>query len=452
VLVKDNIDVADLPTTGGSVALAAHVAAADSFVTKKLRDAGAVILGKGTMTEFAGFMSTAMPAGYSSLGGFGFNPFDPRPDPRPAPFDDGRPVLSPGGSSSGPAIAVNASLVAAAVGTDTSGSLLTPAVQNSLVGLRPTLGLVSRSGILPITSDQDTAGPIARSVKDAAIVLGAIAGYDENDPATSACLSPGNCYDDYTPFLHKHALQNARVAVPRFPYWSGLTPAQTAALEGAIAILRDEGAYVDDPHEFGGLPPELAFPPCLAYGQPDCSTVMLYGFKRDLNAYLANADSGDEASSLAAILAFNSAHADVALKYGQTILDAADRMDTSPGSADTLRYEEDRAREVLELRAALDAVYDGPDGITGTDDDFDVVLFPTGRGSNLTARAGYPAITVPVGFVPNITNPPLPADFEAKPAPYGIGLTARAFQEPRLIAIAYAFERATQFRQAPELQ
>ena len=199
VILKDNIDTADMPTTAGSVALGGSVPPHDAFVTAKLRAAGAIILGKGTLTEFANFLSsTGMPTGYSSQlrvqlidsggdaarVGYGFNPFDPRTDPRTA-FNDGRPALQTGGSSSGPGIAVSANLATVGVGTETSGSILSPATQNLLVGIKPTVGLVSRRGIVPITADQDTAGPLARTVTDAAKLLGVLPGYDPADPATA---------------------------------------------------------------------------------------------------------------------------------------------------------------------------------------------------------------------------------------------------------------------------
>ena len=172
MLLKDNIDTADMPTTAGSVALDGSIPPDDAFITRKLRAAGAIIIGKATLTEFANFIAIGMPTGYSSLGLFGFNPYDPRP----LPGGDGRPVLQTGGSSSGSGIAVNANLAAVAVGTETSGSILSPASANGVVGIKPTVGLVSRDGIIPITADQDTAGPIARTVTDAAILLGVIAG------------------------------------------------------------------------------------------------------------------------------------------------------------------------------------------------------------------------------------------------------------------------------------
>ena len=304
VLLKDNIDTADMPTAAGSVALNGSLPPDDAFITKKLRAAGAIILGKGTLTEFANFIAVGMPTGYSSLGGFGFNPYDPRVDPRTeAPFNDGRPVLQTGGSSSGPGIGVNANLVAVAIGTETSGSILSPASANGVVGIKPTVGLVSRDGIIPITADQDTAGPITRTVTDAAIVLGVIAGYDPNDPATDACLTPGNCFDDYTRFLNKKALRGARLAVPPFP------ENRRAIMEAAIAVMRAQGAHVEliESYDVRIGMPQLGT--CIARPAPTdltCSTVLLYGFKRDLNAYLA-ATQAAPSRTLAEVIAFNDA-------------------------------------------------------------------------------------------------------------------------------------------------
>src|SRR5687767_7236037 len=239
ILLKDNIDTADMPTTAGSVALRGSMPLDDAFIARKLRDAGAIILGKATLTEFANFLTNGMPAGYSSLGQYGYNPYDPRPDPRPAPLNDGRPVLTPGGSSSGSGIAVAASLAAVGVGTETSGSILSPGTANMLVGIKPTVGLISRDGIIPITADQDTAGPLARTVTDAAILLGVLAGHDPSDAATDACLTPGNCFSDYTKFLDKNALAGARIAVPPF------NANRADIMNAAIEVLRAQGAYVE---------------------------------------------------------------------------------------------------------------------------------------------------------------------------------------------------------------
>ena len=438
VLLKDNIDTHDMPTTGGSVALAGSIPPADAFLTQRLRDAGAILLGKATLTEFANFIAIGMPSGYSSLGGYGLNPYDPRP----LPGGDGRPALTPGGSSSGPGIAVAANLVTVAIGTETSGSILSPSSSNGVVGIKPTLGLVSRAGILPITADQDTAGPIARTVTDAATVLGVIAGYDPDDPATLACLIPGNCHGDYTRFLDQHALRRARIAVPRVPFWNGFTPDQQQRMLDAIAALRAEGAFVADPYELPNQADISAFGICVAFPAPsNCSTVLMYGQKNDLNHYLAQRPDAP-VHTLGDIIAFNTAHAATALKYGQAIFAAADRLDTSPGSADTQRYLADRARDLALTRGGIDAVLDGPDGLRGTGDDFDAILFPQNRGAGAPAKAGYPTVVVPGGFL-------APAGDVAQPSPFGVAFTGRAFSEPTLIGLAYAFEQVTQHRRPP---
>ncbi|MDQ3257197.1 MAG: amidase family protein, partial [Acidobacteriota bacterium] len=362
--------------------------------------------------------------------------------PRPLPGGDGRPVLTPGGSSSGSSIAVSANLVAVAVGTETSGSILSPGSVNGVVGIKPTVGLVSRDGILPITADQDTAGPLARTVTDAAILLSVIFGYDPNDAATAPCLVAGNCHSDYTRFLNRHALRRARIAVPRVPYWNGFSDAQQQIMLNAIEALRREGAFVADPYEIPNQAAISAFGICASFPAPsNCSTVLMYGQKHELNIYLATRPCAPD-QTLADIIAFNDAHPEVALRYGQAIFLAANQLDTSPGSADTLRYLADRAQDLALTRTGLDAVFNGPDGIEGTDDDFDAILFPQNRGAAAPAKAGYPSIVVPGGFVP-------PTGAVVNPAPFGVTFTGRAFSEPTLIALAYAFEQATEHRQAP---
>ena len=444
VLLKDNIDTADMPTTAGSVALNGSLPPDDAFITRKLRAAGAVILGKGTLTEYANFIAVGMPTGYSSLGGFGFNPYDPRVDPRTeAPNNDGRPVLQTGGSSSGPGIGVNANLTAVAIGTETSGSILSPASANGVVGIKPTVGLVSRDGIIPITADQDTAGPITRTVTDAAIVLGVIAGYDPNDPATDACLTPGNCFDNYTRFLDKKALRGARLAVPPFP------ANRTAIMEGAIAVMRAQGAHVELIESYDARIGMPQLGTCIARPAPTdltCSTVLLYGFKRDLNAYLA-ATQAAPSRTLAEVIAFNEAFVPP-LKYGQAIAIGAEALDVSAGSADTARYLADRAEDLRRSKLALDGVFNGPDGSPGTDDDFDAVIHLGNANANVPAKAGYPSVAVPAGF--NALSTLTPADPPiAVPFPSDVTFSGPAFSEPGLIALAYAFEQATKHRIPP---
>jgi amidase len=416
VLLKDNIDTADMPTTAGSVALEGSIPPDDAFIARKLRAAGAVIMGKATLTEYANFIALGMPAGYSSLGLFGFNPYDPRP----LPDGDGRPVLTTGGSSSGSGIGVNANLAAVAIGTETSGSILSPASANGVVGIKPTVGLVSRDGIIPITADQDTAGPIARTVRDAAILLGVIAGYDPNDPATAPCLVPGNCFSDYTRFLNKKALKGARIGLLPIP------DSRRDIMNAAVAVLRAEGAIVEDvtapPNQRGS---------CVAYPIPDgCSSVLLYGQKRDLNAYLANTPDAP-VRTIADIVAFNDTH-DPPMKYGQAIFEAAAQVDVSPDSDDTGRYQADRAYDLANSRVPLDAIYAR----------YDAILASANNFAGTPAKAGYPSITVPGGFLP-------PAAPIANPFPSGVTFSGPAFSEPRLIALAYAFEQATRHRRPP---
>lgn len=426
VALKDIIDTDDMPTTGGSVTLDGSTPPSDAFITRKLRRAGAVLIGKLTLTEFANFVTTGMPAGYSSLGQYGFNPYDPRP----LPDGDGRPVLTPGGSSSGSGISVNANLAALAVGTETSGSILSPANANGVVGIKPTVGLVSRTGIIPITADQDTAGPLARTVADAALLLGVLAGFDPDDPATYACLTPGTCLDDYTTFLDKKALKRARIAVPPFP------ANRATIMNAAIDVMRAQGAYVE---LIPALAPQLGI--CVSVPAPaTCSTVLLYGQKRDMNAYLARRATAP-VHTLSDIIAMNLGIPG-ALKYGQVIFQAADSLDITPGSADTARYLADRAADLALSRGALDGVYLGPDGAPGTADDFDAILLSGNNQAGTAAKAGYPSVSVPGGFLPA-------ADPVVNPFPSTVTFTGPAFSEPRLIALAYAFEQATHHRVAP---
>ena len=426
VVLKDNIDTADMPTTAGSLALEGSLPSRDAFLTRRLRDAGAVLLGKATLTEFANFLAAGMPSGYSALGGFGFNPYDPEP----APGSDGRPRLTPGGSSSGPAIAVSANLASVGVGTETAGSILSPASSNGIVGIKPTLGLISRTGVIPISADQDTAGPLARTVTDAAILLGVLAGVDEADPATRACGEPGGCESDYTRFLDAAALRGARVAVPPFP------TARRAIMEAAIERLRASGASVETISPLPGAPGTCTSVPA----GNNCSTVLLFGFKLGMDAYLAGTPAAP-VRSLAEVVAFNAATPG-AIPYGQQLALAAAALDTTSGSADSARYASDRAEALDAARSALDAVYDGADGVAGSDDDVDALLFSENLGAGLPAIAGYPSISVPGGFVP-------PSEGVDVAFPSGVTFSGRAFSEPRLLALAYAYEQATRHRAPP---
>jgi amidase len=450
IVLKDNVHTVDMLTTGGALAFANLLVPYESTLSQKLRDAGAVILGKTVLTELANWVAEGMPGNYSAVGGYGMNPYDPRPDPRPGldglgrPFNDGRPVMNTGGSSSG--IATSANFAAANIGTETSGSILSPSNQTMLAGIKPTVGLISRYGVIPITADQDTAGPMARDVASAAIMLGVLQGYDPNDPATAACLTPGNCFDDYTPFLQANGLAGARIGVPRIAYYNNLNAAQKAVVDAAIGVIQAQGGTVvmtDIPSRVDGT--LTAWGICAgaadskANDDTNCSVVLKYGFKRDFNLWLDSLGSASTIESLTELMAFNLANAgNNAIKYGQTRFDISEEMDLA---ADAARYAEDRARDIL-LTATngIDAVMQA--------ENLDALLFGGSSSADLAARPGYPTVIVPFGFVPN-TPAGIPAGFNPLPQPYGISFTGSAFDEPTLIKLAYAFEQATRQRVSP---
>jgi amidase len=463
IALKDIIHTTDMPTTGGAVAFEGFRPPYEATVTRNLRAGGAIIIAKTVLTELANWVAgppTPMPANYSGLAGYGLNPYDPRRDPREG-TNDGRPALLTGGSSSG--IGTAASFWAANVGTETSGSILSPANQTMLVGIKPTVGRISRYGIIPITADQDTAGPMARTVTDAAILLGVLEGAapDPNDPATTACPPPPN--RDYTPYLKREGLKGARIGIPRAFYYDkvtppgetaprgGLTDEQAAAMADAIEVLQREGAVVVDPADIPSvIDPDAASNflrwntcsgvPGSKESDADCSVVFKYGMKRDFNAWLATLGSGAPVKTLGELRAFNLAHgARGAIKYGQSQLDISDAMDLE---ADRARYEADRAKDLaLAATRGIDAVMKAHQ--------LDAVLFPGGSGASIAARPGYPTIIVPFGLVPNSPTPPFPETFAPRPAPFGVSFTAMACSEPRLLELAYAFEQATKRRVGP---
>ena len=463
IALKDNIHTTDMPTTGGALAFDGLVPPYEATLTKNLREAGAIILAKTVMTELANWVAGApspMPANYSALAGYGFNPYDPRRDPREATFD-GRPALGTGGSSSG--IGTAASFWAASVGTETSGSILSPANQNMLVGIKPTLGRVSRHGVIPITADQDTPGPMARSVRDAAILLGALEGAapDGNDEATKTCAPPAG--RDYTRLLEAGALKGARIGIPRAFYYDkltppgakeargGLNPDQAKVMAEAIQVLREQGATVVDPADIPSVvDPDpsrniLLWSICgganNAKGQDaDCSVVFKYGMKRDFNKWLASLGERAPVKTLAELRRFNIEHQKAgAIKYGQSLLDISDEMDVL---ADRARYEADRARDLALAGAhGIEEVMKAHE--------LDALFFPGSSGASIAARPGYPTVIVPFGLVPNAPTPPFPDAFAAKPAPYGVSFTGLSCSEPRLLALAYAFEQATKRRVPP---
>jgi amidase len=462
IALKDNIHTTDMPTTGGALAFAGLVPPYEATLTRNLREAGAIIIAKTVLTELANWVAAAMPTNYSSLGGYGFNPYDPRRDPRDATAD-GRPVLITGGSSSG--IGTAANFWAANVGTETSGSILSPSNANMLAGIKPTVGRVSRYGVIPITADQDTPGPIARTVGDAAILLGALEGAapDANDPATRTCQPPPD--RDYTPFLRRQGLKGARIGVPRAFYYDrvtapgtrdprgGLTDAQRKVMDEAIAVLKKEGATIVDPADIPSVTATdpaknlLLFPTCSgpdnARGKDGtCSTVFKYGMKRDFNAWLASLGDKAPVKTLTGLRAWNIAHERAgALKYGQAQLDISDEIDLD---RDMARYEMDRAKDVaLSGKEGIDAALQ--------QHKLDALLFPGGSGAAIAAKPGYPTVIVPFGLIPNAPTPPLPTGFNARPAPFGVAFTGTACSEPRLIEVAYAFEQATKRRIPPML-
>ncbi len=446
IALKDNVHTTDVPTTGGALAFDGYIPPYEATLTTNLRDAGAVILAKTVMTELANFTAAGMPGNYSAVGGYGLNPYDPRRDPREG-RNDGRPVMNVGGSSSG--IGTAMSFWAANVGTETSGSILSPANANMLAAVKPTVGRVSRWGVIPISGDQDTAGPMARTVTDAAILLGALEGAapDPNDPVTSRCEPPAN--RDYTAFLNADGLRGARIGIPRSSFYDSVQVPGTdryqdrldeesgALMAEVIEVLRAQGATIVDPAE---IPSVMDPDPATNLLTNGGSSVLNYGMKRDFNAWLATLGESAPVKTLTELREWNLAHEfSGALKYGQARLDGSDAVDLE---ADRARYEEDRARDLL---------LNGERGIDAAmeEHDLDALLFPGSGGAGIAARPGYPTVMVPYGFVTGTADPPMPEGFELEPRPFGVSFTGSACDEPRLIELAYAFEQATQKRVAP---
>jgi amidase len=477
VALKDNIQTMDLRTTGGALAFEGLMPPYEATLTKNLRDAGAIIIAKTGLSELANWVAgspTPMPGNYNAVGGQGYNPYDPRKDPRDATFD-GRPALTTGGSSSGVGTAAN--FWAANVGSETSGSILSPSNQNMLAGIKPTVGRISRYGVIPITADQDTAGPMAKSVSDVAVMLGVLesAAPDPNDPVTRTCTPPPN--RDYTPFLKRDGLKGARIGIPRAYYYDRVTPpraettsangrdgrgergdrggglnaAQKKAMDDAIAVLKQQGAVIVDPADIPSIVAKDPKNNFLAWGQcsgadnargkdEDCSIDLKYGMKRDFNAWLASLGSAAPVPSLTALREWNTAHQKAgAIKYGQSNLDISDEMDLEK---DRARYDADRAKDIrLGGTHGIDEIMKA--------ERLDAILFPGASGASIAAKPGYPTVIVPYAMVPNAPTPAFPAGFDAKPAPFGVSFTGMACSEPKLIELAYAFEQATKKRVPP---
>ena len=442
ILLKDNIATGDKqPTTAGSLALEGARARGDAIVGRLLRDAGAVILGKANLTEFANILAIDMPSGYSSLGGQVKNPY------APTLMDDrGIPVVLPGGSSSGSAVAVAAGLCAASIGTETSGSLLNPASQNGLVTVKPTVGLISRAGILPISHSQDTAGPLTRTVRDSAVLLNVLAARDPADPATQHLQRP----NDYTTGLDKDGLKGARIGVPSDPddplndFYMGKLPARSkAVMAKAIEVLQDSGATIvrasmPTAGWIGGPGTTMGVlnrnPLSKRKGEPATPPIVfLYELKHDLNLYLRDWATGTRIKTMADIIAFNQANADKALRFGQDLFLAAQ---ATRGDLSELEYKSARAMDLQSAKErGLDAYM--------TQHKLDAVVFSGTSGASIAAKAGYPSVQVPAGFIGEIEGKETP-DF-----PLGLTFAGRAWSEAKLLRLAYAYEQASAARRPP---
>lgn len=400
VLLKDNIDTADhMHTSAGSKLLEHSYAKADAPLAENLRKAGAIILGKANMTEWANFMTEGMPSGYSSRGGQVLNPYGPG-------------VFDVGGSSSGSAAAVAANFVTVAVGTETSGSILSPASQNNLVGIKPTVGLISRRGVIPISSTQDTAGPIARTVQDAAYLLEALASKDEQDPVTLTQPEQPN----YQDALQKDGLQGLRIGLQWEPFFSSLDEEKQQLLQRALDVCTEHGALLDK--EAALQKPE----------KPWGADVLIYEFKTALESYLRTLDPSLGIRTIEDIMAKHHEDPNALLRYGQTLFEQTSKTSgtlTEPEYIESLLFDQRNTRE------------EGIDKVL-RERNLDLLVYPNNYGAMIPAKAGYPSITVPAGFT-------------KAGEPVGITFTGPAYSEPLLIQAAYAFEQATHFRRAPQL-
>src|SRR5438132_5075318 len=415
ILLKDNVDTGDrMTTTAGSLALAGSIPLQDSFIAAKLKAAGAIFLGKANLSEWANFRSSHSTSGWSGRGGLAKNPY----------------VLDRNacGSSSGSGGAVSANLSALAIGTETDGSIVCPSSANGIVGIKPTLGLVSRAGIIPIAHSQDTAGPMARTVRDAAILLGIIAGVDARDSATSA--SSGRGQADYTRFLDPNGLRGAKIGVLRKNF--GFNDSVDALMVNAIDVMKRQGAIVVDPVELATA------------GKFDDSEfeVLLYEFKADLNSYLAGLGPNAPVRTLKDIIDYNERHKDQEMPFfGQDIMIKAQAKGPLTEKAYLTALAKDRK---LSREQGIDAAMNK--------NKLDALIAPTGGPAWLTdlvtgdhysggystasAVAGYPHLTVPAGYVRGL--------------PVGMSIFGRAYSEPTLIKLAYAYEQATKHRRPPQ--
>jgi amidase len=413
VILKDNIDTHDrMPTTAGATALRNSFPAIDSYVARKLREAGAIIIGKSNLSEWANFRAKMSSSGWSGVGGQTRNPY----------------VLdrNPCGSSSGSGVAVSANLCMVAIGTETNGSIVCPSNNNGIVGIKPTVGLISRSGIVPISFTQDTPGPMGRTVQDAALTLGALTGIDSSDSKTFS--SQGKYYTDYTKFLKKDGLQGKRIGLLKKAM--GFSDKVDTLMNKTVAYLKKNGAEVV----------EIEFPKGLDYEDPSFQ-VLLYEFKDGLNRYLSGLGGKSPVKNIKELIEFNKSDS-VELRYfDQSLLEQAEKK----GDLNSAEYKkalatmtkatrEDGIDKVM-ITYKLDAIM-APTGSPAWKTDLLLGDHIVGGSSSLAAISGYPAITVPMGFIDDL--------------PVGVTFFGRAWKEPVLLEIAYSYEQGTKHRKTPK--
>ncbi len=418
VLIKDNIDTADrMKTSAGSLALADAIAPRDAFLVERLRAAGAVILGKTNLSEWANFRADRSTSGWSGRGGQTRHPYA---------LD-----RNPCGSSSGSGAAVSANLCAVAIGTETDGSIVCPSGICGIVGIKPTVGLISRAGVIPISASQDTAGPMARSVADAAALLSALTGVDPRDSATAASRTHvAQVKSDYTKFLDAGALKGARIGVARKSF--GVPEPTDKVFKAALDEMKSQGAIIIDPADI---------PTAGKFDRAELQ-VLLYEFKAGLNAYLATCDPKVQPRTLEALIAFNNEHKDREMPFfGQELFINAQKKGSlkSPeyrkARQDCIRLSRTEGIDAVITTHKLDALVAATNGPAWMTDLVNGDRF-TGGSSTPAAVAGYPSITVPIGQIHGL--------------PIGLSFIGRAWTEPRLISLAYALEQAMKARQSPK--
>ncbi len=398
LLLKDNMETNDMMHTScGSLALKDFYAERDAFLVKQLRAAGAVILGKTNMTEWANFMSARMPNGWSSRGGQVCNPYG---------------MFDVGGSSSGAAAGIASNMAAAAIGTETTGSIIHPAVQNSLVGIKPTVGAISRTGVIPLSTTQDTPGPLARTVEDAAIIYQSLVGYDAADPITIGATFFNDV--DWRILFDEQALKGVRIGVARDVFRREVSTERMSLFDASLRQLEDLGAIIVDDVDLGTMENDLAY------------ETLLFEFKAALNAYLGQTKATNPIRTLRDIIEFNMNHSQETLMYGQTMLEKIDR--TSGTLTERAYLEALQRNRHLAGGTALGKAFAAHK--------IKALVFPQNHGCSFGAAAGYPSVAVP-------------ASFTKEGEPFGITFYGKAYAEPDLIGYAYAFESYVKARRSP---